>query len=75
MNLLVAVLAAPLIAFLVALAMPRSSPQSSRMWALLSSLAIFAMSLFGPIPAEDVSFVVRKIALRMSCARVAAAVG
>jgi NADH-quinone oxidoreductase subunit M len=45
MNLLVAVLAAPLVAFLVALAMPRSSPQSSRMWALLSSLVIFAMSI------------------------------
>jgi NADH-quinone oxidoreductase subunit M len=45
MNLLTAVLAAPLIAFLVALFLPRQSPQTSRMWALLSSLAIFLMSL------------------------------
>jgi NADH-quinone oxidoreductase subunit M len=45
MNLLTAVLAAPLIAFLVALVIPRQSPQTSRMWALLSSLVIFAMSL------------------------------
>src|SRR6266550_1792495 len=39
------------------------------------SFAIFAMSLFGPIPAEDVSFVVRKIALRISCASAAGALG
>jgi NADH-quinone oxidoreductase subunit M len=45
MNLLTAVLAAPLIAFLVALFLPRQTPQASRMWALISSLAIFAMSL------------------------------
>jgi NADH-quinone oxidoreductase subunit M len=45
MNLLTALLAAPLVAFLVALCIPRSSAQASRMWALLSSLAIFVMSL------------------------------
>src|SRR5689334_24419879 len=45
MNLMTAVLAAPLIAFLIALVIPRSSPGASRMWALLSSLAIFAMSI------------------------------
>jgi len=42
---------------------------------LFTSLAIFAMSLFGPIPAEAVSFVVRKIALRISCASAAGALG
>jgi NADH-quinone oxidoreductase subunit M len=45
MNLLTALLAAPLVAFLVALCIPRSSAQASRMWALISSLAIFVMSL------------------------------
>src|SRR5690348_1187048 len=45
MNLLTAVLAAPLVAFLIALAIPRSSAQASRLWALLSSVVIFAMSL------------------------------
>jgi NADH-quinone oxidoreductase subunit M len=45
MNLLTAVLAAPLIAFLIALAIPRQSAQASRMWALLSSLVTFVMSL------------------------------
>jgi NADH-quinone oxidoreductase subunit M len=45
MNLLIAVLAAPLIAFLIALIVPRSSAQASRMWALLSSVVIFVMSL------------------------------
>jgi NADH-quinone oxidoreductase subunit M len=45
MNLLTALLAAPLVAFLIALCIPRSSAQGSRMWALISSLAIFVMSL------------------------------
>ncbi len=45
MNLLTAVLFLPLAGFLVALAMPRSSPQSSRMWALILSLATFVASL------------------------------
>src|ERR1017187_8303532 len=46
MNLLTLVLALPLAAFLIALAIPReSSAQGSRMWALVSSLAIFAASL------------------------------
>jgi NADH-quinone oxidoreductase subunit M len=39
MNLLTIVLALPLIGFLVALMLPRSSPQSSRVWALVISLA------------------------------------
>jgi len=42
---------------------------------LLMSLAIFAISLFGPIPAEDVSFVARSIAVRISCASAAGALG
>jgi len=46
MNLLTLVLALPLIAFFVALAIPRaSSGQGSRLWALVSSIAIFAASL------------------------------
>jgi NADH-quinone oxidoreductase subunit M len=46
MNLLTAVLFLPLAAFLIALAIPRaSSAQGSRMWALISSVAIFAVSL------------------------------
>src|SRR6185295_14256351 len=45
-NLLVVVLILPLAAFLAALAIPRgSSASGSRMWALVSSLAIFAVSL------------------------------
>ena len=45
MNLLTLVLALPLIAFFVALAIPRSSSaQGSRMWALVSSLCTFAAS-------------------------------
>jgi len=44
-NLLTALLAAPLVAFLIALCIPRSSAQASRLWALISSLAIFGMSL------------------------------
>ena len=45
MNLLLFVLAAPLAAFLVALAIPRSTPQGSRVWALLASLMNFGASL------------------------------
>jgi NADH-quinone oxidoreductase subunit M len=45
MSLLTAVLAAPLAAFLIAILIPRQSPQTSRMWALLSSIVIFLMSL------------------------------
>ncbi len=45
MNLLVWVLFLPLAAFLAALALPRSSPQSSRLWALVASLATFALSI------------------------------
>jgi len=46
MNLLTLVLVMPLAAFLIALAIPRSSSaQGSRMWALVSSLAIFVASL------------------------------
>jgi len=46
MNLLTLVLFLPLAAFLVALAIPRSaSAQGSRVWALASSLGIFAASL------------------------------
>jgi len=44
-NLLSIILFLPLVAFLVALAVPRSSPQGSRNWALISSLAIFVVSL------------------------------
>jgi NADH-quinone oxidoreductase subunit M len=45
MNLLLVVLALPLAGFLIALALPRSSPQASRFWALLNSLAAFAASV------------------------------
>ncbi|MDR3701017.1 MAG: NADH-quinone oxidoreductase subunit M [Candidatus Sulfopaludibacter sp.] len=45
MNLLTVVLALPLASFLIALLLPRSSPQASRMWALVSSVATFAASL------------------------------
>jgi NADH-quinone oxidoreductase subunit M len=45
MNLLEVVLFLPLAAFLIALLIPRSSPQSSRVWALLASLATFVLSL------------------------------
>jgi NADH-quinone oxidoreductase subunit M len=45
MNLLTLVLALPLASFLIALLLPRSSPQASRMWALVSSLATFAASV------------------------------
>jgi len=45
MNLLEVVLFLPLAAFLVALLIPRSSPQASRVWAILASLATFVVSL------------------------------
>jgi NADH-quinone oxidoreductase subunit M len=45
MNLLTAVLALPLIGFLVAILLPRSSPQASRVWALASSLVTLVASL------------------------------
>jgi len=45
MNLLTAVLALPLIGFLVAILLPRSSPQASRVWALASSLITLVASL------------------------------
>ncbi|MBZ5623471.1 MAG: NADH-quinone oxidoreductase subunit M [Acidobacteriia bacterium] len=45
MNLLTAVLAAPLIGFLGALTIPRKLPESSRWWALVASLLTFVDSL------------------------------
>jgi NADH-quinone oxidoreductase subunit M len=45
MNLLLLVLALPLIGFLIALAIPRSMPQASRMWAMVWSLATFVVSI------------------------------
>ena len=45
MNLLLAVLALPLAAFLAALLIPRSSPEGSRMWGLIASIAAFVLSL------------------------------
>ena len=45
MNLLALVLALPLAGFLIAVLLPRSSPQASRVWALALSIAIFAGSL------------------------------
>jgi NADH-quinone oxidoreductase subunit M len=45
MNLLLAVLFLPLAGFVAALAVPRSSPNSSRAWALVVSLATFVLSL------------------------------
>jgi NADH-quinone oxidoreductase subunit M len=45
MNLLTFVLLLPLAGFLVAMLVPRSSPSSSRAWALICSLATFAASL------------------------------
>ncbi|MGA7235578.1 MAG: NADH-quinone oxidoreductase subunit M [Bryobacteraceae bacterium] len=43
--LLLIVLLMPLAAFFVALALPRSSPEAGRMWALIASLATFVASL------------------------------
>jgi len=45
MNLLTVVLLLPVAGFLAALALPRSSPQASRVWALASSLVTFVASL------------------------------
>ncbi|HXB67878.1 MAG TPA: NADH-quinone oxidoreductase subunit M [Candidatus Acidoferrales bacterium] len=45
MNLLTVVLLLPLFGFLVAMALPRTSPESSRVWALAGSLVTFAASL------------------------------
>jgi NADH-quinone oxidoreductase subunit M len=45
MNLLTVILLLPLAGFLVALMLPRTSPESSRAWALLCSLATFVASL------------------------------
>ncbi|HLH16017.1 MAG TPA: NADH-quinone oxidoreductase subunit M [Bryobacteraceae bacterium] len=45
MNLLATVLFLPLFGFLLALAIPRSSPQGSRLWALVVSLVTFGSSL------------------------------
>jgi NADH-quinone oxidoreductase subunit M len=45
MNLLAAVLFLPLAGFLIALLVPRSSPQSSRVWALALTLSTFVASL------------------------------
>ena len=45
MNLLLVVLFLPLAGFLAALAVPRSSPHGSRVWALAVSLATFLLSL------------------------------
>ncbi len=45
MNLLLLVLAMPLLGFLIALAIPRSMPQASRIWAIVWSLATFVASV------------------------------
>jgi NADH-quinone oxidoreductase subunit M len=45
MNLLMAVLLLPLFGFILALLLPRSSPQSSRLWAITTSLVTFVTSL------------------------------
>ena len=42
MNLPTLILALPLVGFLVALLVPRSSPRASRVWALAISLATFS---------------------------------
>ena len=49
MNLPTLILALPLVGFLVALLVPRSSPQRSRMWAIAITLATFATSLALPM--------------------------
>ncbi|HWB86844.1 MAG TPA: NADH-quinone oxidoreductase subunit M [Bryobacteraceae bacterium] len=49
MNPLLLVLALPLAGFLIALLIPRSSPQGSRIWALVLSLATFVVSLALPV--------------------------
>ena len=52
MNLLLLTLILPLAAFLVALVIPRAAENASRMWALISSLAVFIVSL-GLVAAFD----------------------
>jgi NADH-quinone oxidoreductase subunit M len=49
MNLPTLILALPLAGFLVALLVPRSSPQASRIWAIAISLATFVASLALPV--------------------------
>ncbi len=49
MNILTLILAIPLVGFLVALLLPRSSPQSSRVWALIISLATLVVALSLPL--------------------------
>jgi len=49
MNLLLVVLLLPLAGFLVALAVPRSSPAASRYWAMAVSLATFVASVALPL--------------------------
>ena len=49
MNLPTLILALPLAGFLVALMVPRSSPQGSRIWAIAISLSTFAASLALPV--------------------------
>lgn len=49
MNLLTILLALPLIGFLIALIVPRSSPGGSRAWALIISLVTFLASVALPI--------------------------
>ena len=49
MNLLNLLLALPLVGFLVALIVPRSSPQGSRMWAMIISTVTFLASLAVPV--------------------------
>jgi NADH-quinone oxidoreductase subunit M len=44
MNILTLILAIPLVGFLVALLLPRSSPQASRVWALVVSLATLVVA-------------------------------
>jgi NADH-quinone oxidoreductase subunit M len=53
MNLLSVVLFLPLVGFLVALLIPRSSPQASRTWALVISLAIFVISIGLPVMLDN----------------------
>ncbi len=48
MNLPTLLLALPLLGFLIALVVPRSSPQGSRVWALIISLVTFFVSLALP---------------------------
>ena len=68
MNLPTLILALPLVGFLVALLVPRSSPRASRVWALAITLATFAASLALPVvfdrgvPGQQLTFDVPWIA-------------